>query len=419
MKDNSINKKFIYSAIIGLTFTLLSFYLHIHPSFNSMINFSTSIYNVEGAYFSDDYIQVVIDYHSNHPVFARRPLTTFFVNNVSSLFSLSIAKAFSLVNFLVLFLNGFVVYFISRALKFSHSKAVLSQVFYHLSFTILFPFFRTIYTYDEPFQYLFCLLSILAIIKNKQFLLITSLFLSLLARESSIVAFPSLFLLGYFMMNDKLKVNLNTIKKATPYIVSVALYMVFYVYHINTFEAGVEENYDELTTRVSQLSFNFQSTKYTIESIAVFFIVSLFPLTLLLVQPSDKRNKNFTRAFWLLLLLNTIMVYISARVCESRVLTMPLILLWPLMGTYFSDSIKDTIQHVKSLKNIIIFFVSIAATVVLSFYVSFELYKPTGSKTNENWFNEYFFIAIIVSGVIVIFSLLRKPNKSSINVLDE
>lgn len=403
-------KELLLSIVVGLAITITSFYIHIHPSLNSMINFKTATINLEEDHFSDVYMQQVVDYHKEHPVFARRVLSTYLIKTTQEKFGLSIAQSFSVINFLLIFLSGLLVFYMAKIIGMNQHSALLSQLIYHLCFSVFFAFFRTNYTYDEPMQYFFCLLALTFIIKERFFMLVVSLFFALLARESSIVVFPSMFFLYYFLYQEKLRFDFQFIKKGLLFTIPVVMYLIFYIYHLSTFEAGVEENYDELNVRFSQLMYNFQNVQFSIESIALFIIISGLPVVLLLAQSKEVLNDEkykFRLAFWVALVLNTIMVYVSARVNESRVLALPLIFLWPLVGNYALNC-WNQIKH-RTTKKVLIYLIPVMVFMALvSYYIAIRIYQPTGAAPTENWFNEYFFILLLLMSFIVSFCFLTK-----------
>ena len=403
-------KELLISIVVGLAITITSFYIHIHPSLNSMINFKTATINLEEDHFSDVYIQQVVDYHKEHPVFARRILSTYLIEITQKTLGLSIAQSFSFINFSLFFLVGLLVFYLAKIMGMSQNSALLSQIIYHLCFSVFFAFFRTNYTYDEPLQYFFCLLSLTFIIKERVFMLIVSLFLALMARESSIVIFPSMFFLYYFLYQEKIRIDFQLIKKGLLFTVPVIMYLIFYIYHLSTFEAGVEENYDELNVRFSQLMYNFQNVQFSIESIALFIMISGLPVVLLLAQGKEviKNEKYKLRvAFWLALVLNTIMVYVSARVNEARVLALPLIFLWPLLGNYALNFWHQTIHRITK-KVVFVLILVMGFMAFVSYYIAICTYKPTGADSVENLFNEYFFILLLLMSFIVSFCFLIK-----------
>ncbi|MCB0400593.1 MAG: hypothetical protein KDD41_00770 [Flavobacteriales bacterium] len=408
MVNNSLRKDYLKASVIGLIIIAVSFFIHIHPSFNSMINFKTSVYNTENACFSNDYIQVVLDYHKDHPVFSRRPMTTFLIETVKEVTGVGLAASFALVGFFFFYVNGLLVYALSRFLKSTSGQALWSMLLYHLSFTILFPYFRTTYTYDEPLQYFFCLLALIGIYKPANWLMVLGLTGAVFARESSLVVFPSFFLLYYFKGSEGFKIRWDVIRKALLFAVPVVIYLGYYGYHLSTFQAGVEADYDEASIRVSQLSYNFQSNAYTLETISLFLIVNLFPLVLLFLQPRSDRSGMLIKAFWVLLGLNTIMVLLGARVSESRVLTLPLLLLWPLMGGYVQAIGSDLIVQLRGKKMRIVLLISMMMMALAAYFGAFKVYEQTGAKADENLFNEYFFMVLFTSGMLLLLHAFRK-----------
>ena len=385
------------TLLVGASFSILSLLLHILPSFNSMINFKDSTGDNLTRFFSDDYIGTVVNLHKDHPVFARRPLTTFFTDLIADYTFLSIAESFSLVNFSLIFFSGLLVFYIARLLKYDYKESLLSLILFCSSFTILLPFFRTTYTYDEPFQYFFFLLTLVALLEERWLFFLLSFFLSLLGRETSAIAFLGVYL---FMLIDIRKITIDKllIKNTLVVVVPILGYVLYYLF---TNDSTLMKDYDETNVRLSQFQYNFQDYQYTKESLSLFLITLGIPFYSLVWYLRDHPIKGYEKkilnAFWFVFILNTIIIIISVRVNESRVIALPLLLLWPLAGKYFRHLLSDIKNKIKTLSLLYLFSINIFFAFI-SYFIAFEVYQPTGSLMSENLFNEYFFGLLLFVG---------------------
>src|SRR5690606_1789450 len=81
-------------------------------------------------------------------------------------------------------------------LKGTRNQALFNMSAYFLTFSIVFAFFPPIFTYDEPLQYCFLFLGILALIHDKWVYYCIFFFFAMVARESSAFLLPGFILIG-------------------------------------------------------------------------------------------------------------------------------------------------------------------------------------------------------------------------------
>ena len=152
---------------------------------------------------SNDGMQDILNLHTTFPPFARRPLTTWAVKGTMLFFKCNASTGFTIINFLFLYLNGIIIYFLSLSGNNNSTQSILNSIAFYLSFSVFFSFFAPIYTYDEPIQY-FCLLGAIYFLAQKKWfvylLAMPFLWLSLVARETSVLLFPALY---YLVLDEK------------------------------------------------------------------------------------------------------------------------------------------------------------------------------------------------------------------------
>src|SRR5690606_681009 len=181
--------KNIWHYFIGLGFVLFIFGIHMLPVSDSMLNENNTK-------LSHSFMVSQIRYHQEFAPFARRPLTSALIEASSSVFGITLTESFVWVNHLLLLISGLLVYRISLKLKGTRNQALFNMSAYFLTFSIVFAFFPPVFSYDEPLQYCFLFLSILAVIDGKWLYFCMFFFLSMIARESSVFLFPGFILIG-------------------------------------------------------------------------------------------------------------------------------------------------------------------------------------------------------------------------------
>ena len=164
--------KFTFQSFLTLLITcsfltLFSFYLHVSSFTNTMINYVDENNQQEKNFcVSDEFLAWAVDYHKMLPDFKKRQVTTFLVEQIHQIFNVRVSVSFTVLNFLVFFFCGFLIYYLAKLYLLSHIQAIVSVVFFYSSFSILLAFFIPIATYDEPIQYFFIVLSFIALKKK-------------------------------------------------------------------------------------------------------------------------------------------------------------------------------------------------------------------------------------------------------------
>lgn len=386
------------AILTSLICTIICLTIHILPISNSMINRKTETQNIEKLPISNDYLSSCVEFHKIEPAFAKRPLTTFIVDSFSKFTTLNIGISFVFINFFILFLVGFLIFHLSLSIGNSTKASTLAIVCFFLSFTILFSFFPSNYSYDEPLQYLFILIAMLSIQKRNWLVFIPSFFIALVARESTIILLPSLAL---FLISEKGIVPQKYIKRFIVLAIPVLLYILFLYLFLK--HLGInKESESDFITRFSFAKYNFQDTEFSNESIISLFLalgiqsyfIFWFSKSSKLSSIENKLIKSFILAF----IINSVIVLTTAKARETRLLALPLIFAWPILGNVFITEfqlVKTEFFKSKIYKKwlpILLFLFLCCLSIVISKYI----YTPTEPDRPDNLFHEYLSISLVL-----------------------
>jgi hypothetical protein len=372
-----------------------------------MINWKTETINKNRDIISNEHLSETVEFHKTEPAFARRPITTYLIEVVSKNSSLTIGESFTLVNFTLLFLCGIALFYTAKLISDNIPLSNFSVISFYLSFTVLFSFFPTNYSYDEPLQYLLIFLSLITLIKGKWPLFILCFSLSMIARESSILLLPAITL--YLMeIEFKKAFQPENIKKILAIAVPVGLYGIFLYLFISMY--GIEKkSATDLTNRFSHFLFNFQNQEYAIES---FFSLALavgvhsyFLFNYLSNNKLTSMEKKLIKSFLLTLIINTIIVLVSTSARETRLFALPLIFIWPIFGKIVIHELKilgSPQNYLKLVNNILPI-----GTLILLWAFSFLIYRFIYWQTNgvvQNYLDEYL---LVLSAVISLHFVMK------------
>jgi len=398
-------KRLLQVFIVSGFCTLVVF--GIHFIFPSMITYFRANFSLSLDAIGTEYLEETVRYHHAHEVYARRPITSLLVINAVKHFDLSYAWAFIGINFFLLFVCGYLVYILARSYSFSHNIGLFSICTFFASYTILLAFFSGIYTYDEPIQYLALFSALIFLEKKLWWFFGFSLFISLLARETSALLFPSFFfiLAGFSYVRKKQWKNLIHIFLVL--IVPLFLYAAT-LFFILTNQGLLEKSGQYvLERRFIYLPFNFQSFQYTLEVFVLLFVVILFPLFIAYQSidtiMADKSQKKALKATLLALAINTPIVFIGTRAREARLLALPLVFLWSLMGSLIHQSLQKFVFDLKKvlpwfshrkLRSALWILLLLFLTLFLAFF-SFHVYKPTLGGNSDFGFRAYLFVILV------------------------
>ncbi|MCB9798448.1 hypothetical protein H6758_01855 [Candidatus Nomurabacteria bacterium] len=367
------------------------------------------------------FIQEVYDYHMQHPAFVRRPMTSFAIDFVHRILDVSYANAFIAVNFGLLFLCGMALFYLAKAFKQRDRNAYLAVVFFYLSFSILFAFGIPIYSYDEPFQYLFLLLTLLCAMKRWWIGFSVSFFLALFARETSVLLIPGFV---FFLMPNKKHAftDIVFVRSVFAMLLATGAYLgAIYWFSVHSDYGTVAWEYmsDE---RFRHWMFNFQDGAHTLESLVSFFVVLGLPLAMLRAFSRHfhlkKQVQRLLFAFVLSVIINTTFVFWAAKAQEARLFALPLILVWPILGKVcfllwklFIKEIRHIVRQWKHKKDRYDFLSKLCLCLMAIFFAavcSFGVYEPINGAAFAFGYQIYLFTVFVVIVIYQVFSPTKK-----------
>ena len=305
------------------------------------------------------------------------------------------------------------MYVVAREYNVSPKNALLSLPIFYGSFTILFSFFRSIYTYDEPLQYCFIFLSLLLIHKQKWSLASITLFVALLARETTVFLYPAIFF--YFAKQQTpLKTFLTSFDgwKKICYL-SVPLVAFLFteqlVLRAKNLAGGHLDYF--VTNRFTHWHYNIQNSQFALETIISIFLTLALPLLLLIFyrnrSSASTEDRKLIKAFLLTAVINTVIVLVSARAREARLFALPLVFLWPLLGSYLHNALtalqNNWAENTKRLQKIIGLCIWLASLPVL-YYLTTTFYHPTYSGGFDYGYQLYLFFTMSLVSLGILFS---------------
>ena len=384
-----------------------------------MINWKTETVNTEHKMISNQHLTETVVYHKTQPAFAKRPLTTWSIEVLAYHTPLNMGEAFVVVNFGLLFVCGIALFYLARLLLENTRLANFSVLFFFLSFTVLFSFFPTNYSYDEPLQYLLIFLSILALIRKKWGLFILGFSLSLIARESTIILLPAIAL--YFMeFERKTLFRSESIKKMGALVLPVVIYIAF-LYLFITFSGIGKESKDDLDGRFSHFLINFQNQEYAVESFLSFALAigvqAYFLFSYVANNPLTSLEKKLIRSFLLTVIFNTLIVLTTTLARETRLFALPLVFIWPIFGKILLHELKI----LGSVKNYVKLFGNAlsAGSLLLLWAFCFLTFRFIYIQTNgvkQNYLDEYLLVfSALISLHVVMKMRLKHDQKDQLS----
>ncbi|WP_373517664.1 hypothetical protein [Pricia sp.] len=400
--------------LVALSFTLIIFGIHMLPNMDSMLNENNTR-------ISHGFLKSQIDYHQEIAPFARRPLTSFLIESVTGKFGLRSGHAFILVNFILLFLSGLLIFKLSKALKSSSERALSNICVYFLSFSVLFAFFPPVFSYDEPLQYCFILLALIAFVQKRWAWYVPLFTLALISRETSLLLFPALVL---FMPGvEKLVLNRFSkehLKLCVPILLPLFFYGIYLALFISIHDQ-LKATQIEMASRYSCFLENFESTKNTVETWTSLYLALAPFLYLVAVQMRNRdapaRHNKWIGAFLLTVIINTPIVILTAFARETRLFALPLFFIWPVFSQLFGQEIKllfsfGLYQRVFNKWPYLLGFLALNS---MNFWFCFQVYPELGLGQNT-FFGEYLFLLnalMVLHGMLFYFT--EKNPKISLN----
>lgn len=358
-------------------------------------------------------LQTIVEVHKTEPTFSRRPLTTWLVEQTSSLSGMSIGWSFAVVGFALFYLSGIMLFHLSRKLGATSKQAAINMVVFFLCFSNLFAYFPPVYTYDDPLQYLLIFASLYLLVSRKWIPFLICITLAILARESTLFILPAFVL---FFPDARFKETqipfMQRLRYGLLYLVPVVLYFatMYMLLSSGNEQARSTENF---SGRFDYLELNFSTSQFASESIISFYLVLGVPLLFLYHLTKEKLdsalNLQLTRSFFLTLIINSLVVILMTKAREARLFALPLVFIWPV----FSQLFKEQIRLVTDLKTYLhmlrkwTYLLAFLFFNFINYLVSQHLYVNTVG--GDDWFTEY----MQVINFILISTILLRHFKGS------
>jgi len=408
-------KKYIFTAIIiSAFFTIAIFFIHYYlPSLFTYTTYDTALFPIE-QHIDNAMMRDVYEFHISHPEFVRRPVTSFLIRTIHDFFSVSFVNAYIAVNFSLLFFSAMLIYMIALRYTKKYKDALLSIVLYFFSFSILFAFTAEMSTYDDIVQYVLLFFSIFCLQQKKFIFFSISFFLAVMTRETSLLLIPGFLVISFAYMPKTWKevvYNKITIKTCLYSVMSVLLFVVWLVWFLKFHGQVSQVEQYLLHERFSHLHYNFQDFGFALHSLVSLCLVLGFQVFLIyeFVRYSSVSfvHKKYISAFILTLVINTLIVYASARAREARLFALPLLFVWPFLGYYASQVFAHTKKHIFLLstyfKQYMLYSSMIVVRSIIFMFIAylfcFYVYIPQSFWQLYNYFRMYvcmlFFFFII------------------------
>lgn len=339
-----------------------------------------------------DYIeQCIIDHEQGAEIaFARRPLTTCSVHALMAM-GLPAKTAFLLLSFGLFLLAGLLIHRTALHLGSSQGIALIAQAAFHLSPTVLFAWFDPMYTFDEPVQYAALLLALLALLRAQDWLFALSFMVALIARETSVLLIPGFV----WLARDRWR-------NSWPALVAPLLLFALFTYWIVQRQDIADPTLTDIGGRLGFIGFNFGTWSMVGESLSYLVLVLALPLFLLYrygrsgtPSPQDRAQ---LQAFWITLVLNTLVVLFAAKAREARLFALPMILGWPLLGRVIMYELQRAGgigSFLSFLRQPLLAIEFVVKAVVLSIAV-YKLFCLSTGIEQDNLFHEYLIAELLL-----------------------
>lgn len=341
----------------------------------------------------------IVEFHDTDVIFSQRPVTTYLIQTLSEYSSLSIGKAFVLINFGFLFLSGYLVGVVSSFFNKSNVACAINVILFFLTFSNFFVFFSPVYTYDEPIQYAFILLSMIALIKNR-LVWFTLLFgMAMITKETSIILLPGFYMLYVYFHKES---EYSKEKLRWAFLAPIIIYGIYLGFSC-TFESNLKVN-----KRLKLIKYNFKNWQFAIESIVSFVLVAALSLYLYLRIHISKRGavvNVMRKAFITTLLINSMLVFGMAYAREARLFALPLFFAWPIFSRLLLHHSFEWRINL-SFKTLLLAAITVGIG-VLSYYGIMELYDPVIGSGAEGWFHFYFAVLCTVIAFDALFKRVK------------
>jgi hypothetical protein len=404
-----MNKKILAIGVsLGCVISLIIFHL-IAPTLLNQYEYKSVL---RWSNIDESYMDVIVHYHETHPVFAGRPLTTGLIEAVHHLSGMGYGSAFVIVEGLLLVVLGYSIYLLSYQLTKNETAAIAFIVVFFTSYTVLFAFFASIYTYDEPLQYIGICWSLLLLLRQSWFVSGLMILVSLWARETTVIILPAI---AWYIVATR-PVRENIFSRYVVYrvlmvcVIPVVVYVVSLLGWLDSL-GMLRSSQDYLQhERFANLQFNFQNQSFTIESLLAPVLTVAWPIIIyFFAWPHIRIPRIWRQMAMITFVLNTPIVLFTAYARESRLFALPLIFVWPAVGAsaiYLWGRYRQSVYGIR--------FVAVLSTIFIFTHMVKrwlrDVYYPTAPGNfadGYRWYIAFIFALSLVCAATMLYLLIR------------
>lgn len=357
----------------------LLLWLHLQPSANSMLNLKYEGYGPTKWGISQQYLADVVQYHQSEPAFARRPLSTQAVLAWQKLSGWSVATSWLLLQLAGWLAVTLLLYFLAGG----GAAGWWTQGVFFTGFSVFFSWFPPVYTYDEPLQYALLLAALLTARHGQIGWMMLLFGISLWARETGWLLWPALaWLYGLQPENRRVFWSFSAFW--------LLVYLLWWFAGSAWYGASPKPA-DEVLLRFTLLEQNFSPDRWG-ESLWTWLLVLALSL-LLSWNAGDQWPRAWRQAFWIAIILNSLLVFSTAFAREARLFALPLLLAWPYLGLTLRSALLNWWQMGHRRWWIV------PLAVIAALWLP-QTYVQSGANPAENYFHEY--LAVYLGVLLVL-----------------
>lgn len=334
--------------------------------------------------------------------FKRRPFVLGFQKLLKNKLAIPYQFSFNLINYCCLFLFFLLVPTLVRKVTGKCMSNNLVQVYFIISFPIIFAFYGSICTYDDIIQYLFLSLFLIFLFSNNQLISALMFLLACITRETS---FLYLIVVIAFLAKNKDIIS----RQSLYWIISSLLYVAFLSWFLDS--ELLKESRDFLVqNRFYSWEENLFDLATVRESSVIIVLMTGIPLVLLVkkylnLSPDSINGKYWVKISVCLILINCIVVLITALIREARLLFIPLLIAIPILQLELEESfifLKGKMKKINWWQDGLI--------LLLSFVFSFFWYS-TQTKGTGYIFKLYTFIYTVTLLQLILWVISDRSRK--------
>jgi hypothetical protein len=367
-----------------------------------------------------EYIRQDLLFRTQHPIFSTRRATTAPIIFIQELTNLSLAKVYVGFHLLLIFITALLVYGIAWNHAHNHQWAVFSMLFYFSFYDMLCFYSLTNYTFDEPVQYFFLLVVLLAYQKRWPLCLIAAGICASCCRESSLFVVAALCISEckyYYFQRSRFW----TSGFAAISIMACILCLVVVQYY-SVYNGSAQSLASMQSLQASRLGlfrqFNYATMAMAIESVVACLMGVAICATLLYFLPQYWKSSTFLRsisfAFGLCWVANTLAVQGFAYAREVRLSVLPALLIVPFCGRLV-PALKAGFRTIIStdFSKLGMRFVVVVSTAILLVCALFTYYSTSIGPRGKSFNLEYSIFCILWCAFVYLCRGLSGPARDA------